>query len=476
MKDVIIIGGGITGLATAYYLMKEARAAGLAVRVKVIEAATRFGGKVVTERQDGFVVEGGPDAVVAHKPWALELIRELGLEERLLPSNDDRRRWLVLTDRRLVELPAGSQLLAPEPWWPFLRSPLLTWRGKLSFVWERFVPPGSGGDESLADFVRRRFGNEVLERLAEPLLAHIHVADPERMSLQATYPHLAELEKRCGSLRRGMAEHRRRLAKGAGTGRGALFWTLRDGLAELIEALAGRLDAESRLLGRRVAGIRRAPSGATDEAANYQVVLKDGSALDAAAVVLATPANVAAGLLAELDRSLADGLEAIRYVSIATLSLGFRRHDVRHPLDGFGFFVPRRELRKVLACTWTSSKFDLRTSSPDHVLLRVFLGGAGHEEMLALDDERIVAEVGEELRSIMGLEAKPIFWRLYRWNKGYPQYDVGHLERAAVLRAALPPGLYLAGSAYDGVGLPDCIRSGLKTARELVESLGARRF
>lgn len=490
MKDVIIIGGGITGLATAYYLTQGARKARLAVRVKLIEAAPCFGGKVVTERQDGFLVEGGPDAVVAHKPEALELIRELGLEERLLPSNDSRRRWFILTDQRLVELPSGCQLLAPDRWLPFLRSPLLTWRGKLSFAWERFVPPRpgkdkggkdkggtdeSGEDESLADFVRRRFGREALERLAEPLLAHIHVADPERMSLAATYPHFAELERRCGSLRRGMAEHRLQRPAAPGAARGPLFWTLRDGLAELIEALAGRLHPDSRLLGRRVASLRRAPAGAAAESPAYQVVLEDGAVLDAAAVILATPANVTAGLLAELDRPLAAGLASIRYVSTATLSLGFRGRHLHHHLDGFGFFVPRREQRKILACTWSSSKFDQRTAA-DHVLLRVFLGGAGQEEILAADDQRIVEQVCDELRAIMGIETKPVFWRLYRWNKGYPQYDVGHLERVAALRAALPPGLHLAGSAYDGVGLPDCIRSGLKTARELVESLGARRI
>ncbi len=444
--EIVVIGGGIAGLATAYRQRQLSAGSDRSPRVRVIESAARFGGKILTERSDGFVLEGGPDSLIPQKPRALELVRELGLADHLVGSNDAHRRTFVVKDGRMVPLPDGLQLLLPGLWRPFLGSPLLSWPAKLRVALERFVPPRrDGADESVADFVRRRLGRGVLAPLAEPLLGHIHVADVERMSLAATYPRLAQLEQRFGSLHRGLQAMRQ------GAGDGPLFWTLRDGIGELVQALVKQLEPESLLLGHRALGVRRAAADG-----GYLVRLDDGRDLPADAVVLAAPAYAAGELTAELDPRLPPLFRAIPYVSTATLSLGYRRADVGHPLDGFGFFVPRREGRSLLGCTWTSSKFDHR-SPRDGALLRLFLGGAGHEDLLELGDDELVATLARDLEEIMGLRAVPRLVRLYRWPRGYPQYELGHLERVRRIEEALPRGLLLAGNAYRGVGLPDCI-------------------
>ena len=452
--EVVIIGGGIAGLAAAYRL--QSKSAGK-LDYSLLEASPRLGGKIVTECADGFTVEGGPDSVIPQKPWALELMRELGLEDRLLPSNDDRGGTWVLHRKRLVPLPAGLGMLSPEHWGAFLRSPLLSWQAKARFARERWVPPrGDGEDESVADFVRRRLGEGALWGLAEPVLAHVHAADVERMSLRATYPRLAELETRYGSLHRGVAALRR----AARDQTGPMFWTLKGGLAELVAALIERLEPASLHVGCRAVALRRRGTG-------WRIALDDGRELDAGAVVLATPAAAASELTAELDPDLAWRLRSIRYTSMATLSLGYRAADVAGAPAGFGFFVPRRERWRVLAGSWTSSKFDQRAPE-GHALLRIFLGGATAEHILDMDDEALIQAVREDLAAMIGLSAEPVMAKLSRWPGGYPQYDVGHRSRIRDLEAALPPGLAVAGSAYHGVGLPDCIRSGSEAAYRIL--------
>jgi oxygen-dependent protoporphyrinogen oxidase len=460
--SVVIVGGGIAGLATAYRL----RQGDPSLQITLVERDPQLGGKIVTAEQDGFVIEGGPDSFLAQqKPWGLALARELGLSERLLFTNDDRRNIYLLRRKRLRRMPDGLMLIIPTRFLPFALSSLISLPGKLRMALDLFIPPRRDEtDESLGDFIRRRLGQEALDVLAEPMMAGIHVAEAERLSLQATFPRFSAIERKYGSLIRGMLAARKARAK-APPGETSLFVTLQGGLRELVAALEEALDGVEILTGRSVTGLERADGG-------YSVHLDDGDQRQADSVVLAIPAHPAADLLTPLYPSLADGLRAIRYVSTATVSLGYRREDMPHPLDGFGFVVPASEPCDILACTWTSTKFDHRAPD-DTVLLRAFVGGPRGETLVAQDDATIIRTVRAEFRRILGIEAHPTVARVFRWREANPQYDVGHLEHVSALEALCPPGLFLTGSAYRGVGIPDCIRQGTETAAQVCAYLNA---
>ena len=461
---VAIVGGGIAGLATAYYLQQKAREAGQPLNYTLIESSPDFGGKISTDAQDGFVIEGGPDSFITQKPAAVRLCRELGMEDRLIGTNDDRRKVYVLDGGRLRTLPDGVMLVIPTKFAPFALSPLISLPGKVRMGLDLFIPPRqTNGDESLADFIRRRLGREALDKIAEPLMAGIHVADPERLSIQSTFPRFVELERRHGSLIKGMLTQKARARRNGMP----LFMTLRGGLRELVETLVGRLDGQL-LSGACVVKVEHTPD--TPESKRYCLRLGDGRELLADAVVLATPAFAAADLVEPMQPALAAKLRAIRYVSTATVSLGFRRGEFEHSLDGFGFVVSAREASLLMACTWTSTKFSGR--APDeHVLVRGFVGGPRHEDLVDLSDEALTQLVRKELRQVMGVAAQPVTARVYHWPQANPQYDVGHLERVQeieAMAAANLPGLYLTGSAYRGVGIPDCIEQGQATAAAVV--------
>lgn len=498
MKRVVVVGGGISGLSAAYYVQTKAAASGVTIATTLLEASPRFGGKISTLRQDGFVIEGGPDSFLTQKPWALELCRELGLTDRLLATRESQARTSVLIGGRLVELPEGAVLGVPTRIAPFLRSPLISWSGKLRMGLDLVIPPRrERDDESLASFVRRRLGPEALDKIAEPLMAGIHVADPERLSLQATFPRFAELERSHGSLIRGLrrqggasASGGRKVAKPSTTSAAATgssgrrgeelrrslasspFLSFQEGMQELVGALLERLKPVSLLSGRRAVRLSwrdaNPPIRSGSNASAYELLLDDGSAVTADAVVLATPADVAATLVSGFNPALATLLSCIRYVSTATISLGYRRADVLRPLDGFGFVVPRREKRRISACTCSSTKFDGRAPS-DCVLLRAFVGGVRDEAIVDLDDEALVNAVRMDLEDTLRITGEPIVAEVFRWRKGIPQYDVGHLDRVAALDRLCSPGLFLAGAAYRGVGVPDCIRSGKEVAEKVVE-------
>lgn len=475
MRQVAIVGGGIAGLATAYYTHKYANEAGLDVGFTLIEREPVLGGKIATVERDGFIIEGGPDSFLTQKPWALELARELGLSDQLLGTNDEDRNTYVLLGGELVELPDGVMLVVPTKIWPFVTSPLISWPGKLRMGLDLVIPPRrETSDESLAAFMRRRLGQEALDKIAEPLMAGIHMADPEQLSLQASFPRFSRIEQEHGSLIRGMLAGRRqrsRRARPTPNGRqpGTTFVSMRGGLGELVDAFVPELERRGSLrLDEAVTGIDYRP----DANSRYTIHTTRGGSLSADAVVLATPAFVAADLVDGFNPALAAGLRRIRYVSTATVSLGFSASDFDHPLDGFGFVIPEAEGRRIAACTWTSTKFDHR-SPDDHVLLRAFVGGPGAEHLVELDDASMVELVVAELADIMGVQAKPALTTVFRWPRGNPQYDVGHLERVAELERACEPGLFLAGSAYRGVGIPDCTRSGKTTAKGIVAYLAA---
>jgi oxygen-dependent protoporphyrinogen oxidase len=460
---VVIVGGGITGLSAAYALSESGSTAGSRVGCTLVEADSRLGGKILTEQVDGFVVEGGPDSFLSLKPWGVELCRELGLGDRVIGTNPDRRRTFVYSRGRLEELPEGLALGLPARLWPFLRSGLLSWPGKLRLGAEMFVPRRRGEeDESLGAFFRRRLGHEALERIIEPLMTGIYAGDADQLSIRATFPRFPEMEREHGGIVRAMLGTRgRRPASGQGErARWTPFVTLRGGLEELVRAIASRLSDVEILTGRRVSEVRRHGSGR-----GYEVQVEGAPLMVADALVLATPAFGSASLLEPLDGALAGMLRDIPYASTATVSLGFRREGFGHELDGYGFVIPRVEGRALLASTWTSSKWDHR--APDGtILIRSYIGGAGREAVLERSDAGLVNLVRAELRGVMGVQEEPVLTRVYRWPRAMPQYLVGHLDRLAVIEERLTrlPGVFVAGAAYRGVGIPDCIRDGLGAA------------
>jgi protoporphyrinogen/coproporphyrinogen III oxidase len=462
MKRIHIIGGGITGLAAAHRLARETRAAA----VTLIESETRLGGKILTERVGGFVLEGGPDSFLSSKPRGLGLCRELGLADRLYGTNEKLRRTYVLRGGQLYDLPEGLSGLVPTRLGPIARTGLLSPWGKLRMAAEFLVPPRpEGADESVAAFVQRRLGAEAYERLIEPLLSGIYAGDGAQLSLAATFPQLRQTELANGGLIKGMLAARQPApAPGkAGLAKRAAklpaFLTAPTGLAEIVEALEARLSGVELLRGLSVTGLEQAAPG-------YRLRLSNGEMREAEAVILATPAYVTADLLGPLDAVLAVALRAIPYTSTATVYLAYPQADLPRPLDGYGYIIPRAEGRPILACTWTSSKFAHR--APDgYGLIRVFIGRAGQPNVLERDDAALIALASAELAGTLGIRAAPIFQRVFRWPRAMPQYTLGHLERVAAIEQRLTalPGLYVAGNAYRGVGLPDCIASGEAAAQ-----------
>ncbi len=505
MKRVIVVGGGIAGLSAAYRLKQRAPD----VAITLIESDARLGGKIITDRVDGFVIEGGPDTFLSYKPRGLGLCRELGLEDRLHGTNEKIRRTYVMRHGKLYDLPEGLTGLIPSRFGPMIKTGLISPLGKLRMGLDYFIPPKSpNGDESLAQFVERRLGRELYDRMIEPLMSGIYAGDGEQLSLGATFPQLRQTELTHGSLVKGMLATKRQTQRRSGipmpsvsTKKWPAFVTPETGLAEIVEALQTRLaDVEVRLQTRVVqvtanefaawqrkpaeagshditepvlTGLSYPPSSSLDEqAAVYQVVLDTGETLEAEAVILATPAYATAYLVVGLDPEMAQALKGIPYASTVTVSVAYPLKDIPRPLNGYGYIIPRAEGRSILACTWTSTKFPHR--APDgYGLIRAFIGRAGDDEVIKRSDEELLTMVRDELREVLGITAAPIVQRIFRWPKAMPQYTLGHLDRLAVIeqRLAQHPGLFVAGNAYRGIGIPDCIASGEQAADQVVTYL-----
>lgn len=467
MKTIAIIGGGIAGLMTAFYLTKYAPDR---VGYTVIESASRPGGKVVSAHEDGFVVEGGPDSFLAQKTLMLDLCHTLGLDDQLIGSNSVEHATYVWSQGRLHPMPAGMMLMAPTMILPFLRSGLMSWRGKLRVGIEPFISKRlNDEDESLASFVRRRLGGELLDKIAAPLMAGIHAADPERLSLQSTFPRFSEMEKAYGSLAWGMIKKARTQEKSGSQHKPApVFMTLRGGLQQLSDAVISELHPKALRLNCCVESVEI-------YAGQYRLALSDGSYILADDIVFATPAYVTAELIRQVDSALASKLEAIRYVSTATVSLGFKNSEIEAPPDGFGFVVPHSENRKITACTWSSLKFNHRAPE-GYALIRVFIGGARAEALAEQGEAALVHLARQELCAIMGITATPVLAKVYRWYKATPQYDVGHQARISEIDKIVAGhrGLYLAGSPYHGTGVPDCIQSADKIAQSITGRIQVR--
>ncbi|MBI3297642.1 MAG: protoporphyrinogen oxidase [Elusimicrobia bacterium] len=463
MSRVVVVGGGIAGLACAYRLAKAG------AEVVLLEAAPRLGGKILSEKVGSVTFEGGPDSFITSKPVALELTRELGLEERLLPTGDVDRDVFVYSRGRLRRYPDGLMLMAPAEVLPFLASDLVGWRTKLRMGLDLLLPRGGAGDESLGAFTRRRFGGEALEVVVAPIMAGIFAGDPDRLSLAATFPKFPELEQRWRSVILGLRADRARRAglkaAAAPARRVTMFMAMSGGLETLTAALAARLPAGAVRL--------RAPAESLTRTGDRWVVRAKGEEHPADAVVLAVPASAAARLTAGLDPALSAELASVRYVSTATVTLSYPAGTWGGRLRGFGFVVDRREIAVVTAATFSTSKFPGRAPDGTEVL-RLFLGGWRREEMVDWTDERILAGVRADLRRILGADPEPAAARVYRWPAANPQYVVGHQALVARLEERLGshPGLLLAGSSYKGVGIPDCARSGTEAARLALELKG----
>jgi oxygen-dependent protoporphyrinogen oxidase len=490
-RRIAVIGGGISGLAAAYTLAR-ARQAGAPIEEILIEASSCLGGVVRTETVDGFVIEAGPDSFLAEKPQAAALARELGLGDDLIGSNDRTRRTYILHQGRLLPLPDGLMFLVPTRLWPMVTTKLLPLSTKLAAAWELFSSPPTrdDGDESVASFVKRHFGEAMVENIADPLLAGVYGGDSAALSVRSVLPRFWEMERQHGSLTRATlkAMRQRRAAPQVNNAPGThsdgsgiapphklpLFMTLKGGLQQMTERLAAQVESSRVFMRRRVLALEFAPGGPggiTDSCSRrFQIACEGSQTYDADAVILAVPAYHAGGLISSLDHRLSELLEGIPYSSSMTVSLGFDERARAALPAGFGFLVPRKERRRMLACTFVHAKFHHRAPE-GKAMLRCFLGGARDPNVLGLGDEEVVDLVRRELKEIMNFAAEPLFFRVHRWPASMAQYPVGHAGRVSAIEERIQGlrGLYLAGNAYSGIGISDCIRTGKTAAQKALD-------
>jgi oxygen-dependent protoporphyrinogen oxidase len=463
---VVVIGGGLSGLAAAHVLAGRGRP------FVLLEGSDRWGGVVRTVREDGFLFEAGPDAMLTTKPDGVALVRALGLEGRLVPTNPRQKTVYVARAGRLHPMPEGMVLGIPSRMGPVWRSGLFSWAGKLRIALEPYVPRRTDpGDESIAEFVRRRLGREAWERLGEPLLGGIHAGDTERLSIQATFPRLVEQERTHGSLVRALRAAAAASGASAGGPAGgglSAFVSLAGGLSELVDALVARLPASALRTNAPVTAIDRAPGG-------WKVVCERAT-FDASAVIVALPAPRAAGIVGVVDAMLAEELAAIRFVNTAIVLLAFAREQVAHPLDGYGLILPRAEGRRVTAAGFFSTKFPGR--APEGLVsLRVFLGGAHDPDVTSEDDATLVSTAIRDVEPLLGLGGAPVYTRVCRWPSATPQMELGHRDRVAQIEERLRglPGLFLTGAGLRGTGMPDTVGDGTAAGNAAAAFAGSAR-
>ncbi len=472
-RKIAIIGGGITGLAAAYELTLKAKKNNTELEIELFEKDANLGGKIITKKEDPYLIEGGPDCFIIEKPWALQLIKELGLEDELLNTSSQASGTFVYDNQALHRLPEGVMMMVPTKPLPFLKSKLISWPGKIRMACDILVPKRKeSGDETLASFVKRRLGKEALDKMAEPLIGGIHAGNPENMSLLSTFPRFLEMEQDGGSLIIGMFKRQKKMVemmknRPAPSGpKKTFFISMNDGLGRLVNKLEEVIGNNSFRTEREISQIR--PAGEK----GWLIEDKTGKTTSADAVIITTETYSAANMLRlELPR-LADLLDEIPYVSSATVSLAFPRKDIPHPLDAYGFIVPKIANRRIMAVTWSSIKWDHRAPE-EMVLLRAFVGGAHRQELVDQGDQEMLTMVREELNTIMNISSPPQKSWIYRWPQGMPQYIMGHLEHLAAIDkiTASHKGLYLAGAGYRGIGIPDCINQGRQAAVKAWECL-----
>ncbi len=468
MTRIAIIGGGISGLSTAFAIEYQARLQGLEVQTVVLEKKDRLGGKIWSIKEDGYICEWGPNGFLDNKPMTLELCKQLGISDRLLRSDDNARKRFIYADDMLHRLPENGP--------SFLKSKLISWPGKLRLAYESVIPAKRDGeDETLADFGRRRLGAEALDKLIAPMVSGIFAGDPETMSLKSCFPRIYQLEREYGGLIKAMvklarqkkAERKAGKVVSSAAGPGGILTSFEGGIQDLSEGTAAALTGEIRQ-GTGVAAISRKDGG-------YELRLEDGSTLDAEIVVSAAPAHALSGILRQGDPAMADLLDQIPYATMNVVCFGYQREKIARDLDGFGYLIPKKEGRSILGTLWDSSIFPNRAPE-GHVLLRSMMGGATNPGAIDLSDAEVKSRVMADLKQIMGIDVEPDFVRIFRHQRAIPQYTVGHGKRLLALDERLNeyPGLFLTGNAYFGVGLNDCVNSSNQIAERVMRELQGR--
>ena len=461
-KRIAIIGGGISGLAAAFAL-EERRMSGVPVEYVLFEASSRLGGVLVTDRVQECLVEAGADSFLTEKPWAIELCKKLDLGDQLIGSNDSQRKTYILVKGKLVVMPDGLMFMVPTKILPTVLSPLFSLRTKLRMAAEWFHPPHKASDdETVAEMVARHYGPEMVDRLADPLLSGVYGGEASQLSVRAVLSRFSDMEARHGSLGRGMLAARKKMA---GSPAPALFTSLKEGMQQMVDALVTRLDRRALRTSSPVECVM-AENSAWTVSAGYQSDRFD-------AVIVAAPAPAAATVLRLTNEKLASELDGIRYSSSVTVTLGYDENVRRSLPPGFGFLVPRSEGHRMLAATFVHNKFPHRAPE-NRALIRCFLGGARDERILDNKEDEILSIVRNELKQIIGVTAEPLFARVYKWRSAMAQYEVGHLERLQRIQTLCEgmPGLVLAGNAFTGIGVPDCVRSGTQAADRLSSVFG----
>lgn len=471
VPKVVVIGGGISGLCCVRRLLELRNGNGPHFDILLLEKDNRFGGTIETAQKDGFTLEMGPDSFVSEKPWGLDLCQKLGLENEILGTQNENRRSFIVRKKRLIPLPEGFYLIAPTQVKAFLGTPLFSWAGKIRMMMEPFLPgrpPVS--DESIARFMRRRFGREALERAGQPMLAGIYTGDPETLSMAAAMPRFRDLEAKYGSVTRGLLESARSRNEKLPEARGprySLFLSFKAGMETWVKKLADNIPSGLARLGVGVREIFRDQSSG-----QWKIILTTGEVRTADAVCSTVSAKATGIFLKDVSGLLKEKLGSVAYESVATVNLAYRRGQIAHALDGFGFVVPRTENSALVACSFTSQKYGFRAPE-GHVLLRAFVGGAFGRETFSQDDERLTDSVRKELSELLGISGEPLFQVLRRYPDSMVQYRVGHVElvRDVEAECAKLPGLFLTGSSYRGVGIPDCIHDAELSAEKIVKYL-----
>lgn len=477
MKKIAVIGGGITGLAAAQRF-QELKDAGGDFEIVLFEKSDRLGGIIESEQRDGFLIEGGPDCFVSEKPWAVEMSRKVGVDDRLLCTNEAEKGTFIFSKGRLHPLPEGLMLMVPTSFVPFATSSLFSWPGKLRMGLELFIPRRKDGDsdESLSSFVVRRLGREALDKIAEPLVAGIHGADPETMSLKSSFPRFLQMEQKYGSLIKGMLAAKKITASKEiveGSEPKLTFFTsfegcmtdLSDGVAKRLTDIVIRLNSEVKSVHKK-----------TGSGFNLFLEGMDPEYFDS--IVITSPAYSAGKILESVDREISATLNAIPYTTSATISLAYDSAKLTVRPKGFGFVVPQIENRKILAATFSSIKWANRAPN-GKLLVRCFVGGArGAQKLVDLDDRELEKIASEELKVIAGIDSKPEFSKIFRWYRSMPQYTVGHLDRVDAMMKSLEenhPGLFVTGAAFYGVGVGDCIHNGWVAADKAIDFINQKK-